>query len=189
MQAASVIGLPAEISRRCGINDRPILCHIHLGTIGIILICKYLPRWGVDARAAAKQYEAEFGVVNVDASGLSGYRPFGLRAYRLENQSTAGQSIESFSSGTHPEYRIVNVARGDQSLGADPHLTLQVGDIVALGGHIEALTEKMGLIGPEIADQQALNIPLDQAVATRRWSAGNLTVVPRRAVCVKLATP
>ena len=30
------------------------------GTVGIILICKYLPRWwGIDARKAAKEYEAE----------------------------------------------------------------------------------------------------------------------------------
>jgi putative transport protein len=164
-QAASVIRLPAGVTPQDAASMIALSYGITYiwGTIGIILICKYLPRWwGVDARAAAKQYEAEFGVVDVDASGLSGYRPFGLRAYRLENQATAGQSIESFRR-THPEYRIVNVARGDRSLGADPHLTLQVGDIVALGGHIEALTEKMGLIGPEIADQQALNIPLDQA--------------------------
>src|SRR5262245_25226404 len=51
------------------------------GTVGIILICKYLPKWwGVDAKAAAKQYEAEFGVSNVEGSGLTGFRPFGLRA-------------------------------------------------------------------------------------------------------------
>src|SRR5436853_7570375 len=33
------------------------------GTVGIILICKYLPRWwGVDARKAAAAYEEEHGV-------------------------------------------------------------------------------------------------------------------------------
>ena len=33
------------------------------GTVGIILITKYLPSWwGVDARAAARQYEVEHGV-------------------------------------------------------------------------------------------------------------------------------
>src|SRR5262245_17713769 len=56
------------------------------GTTGIVLICKYLPRWwGVDARAAARQYEREHGVPNVDDVGLTGYRPFGLRAYLLTN--------------------------------------------------------------------------------------------------------
>jgi len=42
------------------------------GTVGIILICKYLPRWwGVDARAAAKAYEEEFGVSNVEGGALT----------------------------------------------------------------------------------------------------------------------
>ena len=48
------------------------------GTVGIILVCKYLPRWwGVDAREAAKEYERDFGVANVDDPGLTGYRPAG----------------------------------------------------------------------------------------------------------------
>ena len=133
------------------------------GTVGIILIVKYLPKWwGIDAKAAAKKYEEEFGVNNVEGAGLSGFRPFGLRAYKLENASTAGQSIEAFRSA-HPEYRIVNVVRNNESVGADPATVLQKGDIVALGGKIESLTDKMGLIGPEVADQKALNIPLDQA--------------------------
>src|SRR5688572_144267 len=56
------------------------------GTVGIILICKYLPRWwGVDAKKAAREYERAHGVTNVDESGLTGYRPAGLRAYVLEN--------------------------------------------------------------------------------------------------------
>jgi len=133
------------------------------GTVGIILICKYLPRWwGVDARAAAKAYEAEFGVANVEGGGLTGYRPFGLRAYRLENPMQVGRSIGQFRQ-SNPEYRILNVVRGDQLLGADADLVLQKGDVVALGGSIGALTDKMGLIGPEVAEQKALNVPLDQA--------------------------
>jgi putative transport protein len=133
------------------------------GTVGIILICKYLPRWwGIDARAAARKYEEEFGVNDVEGAGLSGFRPFGLRAYRLDNGSTAGQSIEAFRR-TNPEYRVINVVRGGEVLGAEPSLVLQKGDVIALGGAIEALTDKMGLIGPEVPDKKALNIPLDQA--------------------------
>ena len=95
------------------------------GTVGIILICKYLPRWwGVDAKAAAKQYEAEFGVRDLEGGGLTGYRQFGLRAYRLENPAQVGRSIASFRK-SNPEYRIVNVSRGGEQLGADPDLMLQ----------------------------------------------------------------
>src|SRR5512139_3443713 len=107
------------------------------GTVGIILICKYLPRWwGVDAKAAAKKYEAEFGVRDIEGGGLTGYRPFGLRAYRLENATTAGKSIAAFRA-KNPEYRIVNVSRGGESMGADPDLVLQKGDTIALGGSTE----------------------------------------------------
>lgn len=133
------------------------------GTVGIILICKYLPRWwGVDAKAAAKKYEQEFGVKDLEGGALTGYRQFGLRAYRLENPATIGMSIAKFRT-VNPEYRIVNVGRNGEPQGADPELVLQKGDIVALGGSTEHLTEKMGLIGPEVADAKTLGIPMDQA--------------------------
>jgi putative transport protein len=133
------------------------------GTVGIILICKYLPKWwGVDAKKAAKEYEEKFGVPNLDDVGLSGYRPVGLRAYRLENKQTAGKTIAQFRQ-TYPQYRILNVVRAGEALGASPDLVMQLGDVVALGGKLEDLTANMGLLGPEVADTKALAIPLDQA--------------------------
>ncbi|MGY3264862.1 aspartate:alanine exchanger family transporter [Lysobacter sp. HA35] len=133
------------------------------GTVGIILVCKYLPRWwGVDAKKAAAEYEATHGVANVDDTGLTGYRPGGLRAYRVENATTAGQSIAQFRS-TYPQYRIVNVVRGDEVLGASPDTVLRQGDVIALGGRLDDLTSNLGLVGSEIPDSRALNIALDQA--------------------------
>jgi putative transport protein len=133
------------------------------GTVGIILICKYLPRWwGIDAKAAAKKYEDENGVRNVDDAGLTGYRPLSLRAYRLTNNELAGKTVRQFLQ-KHSEYKIVNVARGDQNLGAADDLALQKGDVIALGGQLESMTSNMGLIGPEVPDSKALNVPIDQA--------------------------
>jgi len=133
------------------------------GTVGIILICKYLPRWwGVDAKAAAKKYEEEKGVPNVDDAGLTGYRPLALRAYRLTNNETAGQSVRQFLT-KHPEYKIVNVGRGNEQIGAPDDMVLQKGDVIALGGRLESMTSNMGLIGPEVSDAKVLNVPIDQA--------------------------
>jgi len=133
------------------------------GTVGIILICKYLPRWwGVDAKKAAKEYELAHGVQNVDDAGLTGYRNSGLRAYRIDNAATAGQTISQFRK-SYQQYRIVNVVRGDEVLGAAPDLMLQQGDVVALGGRLEELTSNLGLLGAEVADSKVLNVPLDQA--------------------------
>ncbi|MEO5794968.1 MAG: TrkA C-terminal domain-containing protein, partial [Rhodoferax sp.] len=144
------------------------------GTVGIILICKYLPRWWrVDARQAAQDYERDHGVPNVDDAGLSGYRPFDLRAYRVVHPDTVGQSIAQFRV-RFPQYQIENVERGKHLLGADSALVLQHGDVVALGGSLVALTGHMGSIGPEVPDARALNIPLDQAeiVVTHRDAIG-----------------
>lgn len=133
------------------------------GTVGIILICKYLPRWwGVDARKAAAEYEAQHGVSNVDGASLTGFRPFGLRAYKLQNDRVVGETIEEFRH-EHPEYRVVNVMRRGQSYGASSTLVLEKEDVVALGGALNSLTDKMGLIGPEVADAAALGVPFDQA--------------------------
>ncbi|MGJ7511477.1 aspartate:alanine exchanger family transporter [Variovorax sp. GT1P44] len=144
------------------------------GTVGIILICKYLPRWWhVDASEAAHAYEQAHGVPNLDDAGLSGYRPFDLRAYRLDNPELFGQTIAQFRE-RFAQYQVENIERGKQLLGADPTLTLQRGDVIALGGSLAALTSHMGLIGPEMPDARALNIPLDQAeiVVTHRSAIG-----------------
>ena len=144
------------------------------GTVGIILICKYLPRWwGVDARKAAKDYELAHGVPNVDDAGLSGWRPFDLRAYRLTNADVVGRTIAQFRE-RFAQYQIENVERGKHLLGADPTLVLQHGDVIALGGSLVALTDHMGLLGPEVPDARALNIPLNQAeiVVTHRAAVG-----------------
>ena len=133
------------------------------GTVGIILICKYLPKWWrVDAKKAAKEYEKQFGVPNVDDAGLTGYKPVGLRAYRLTNPETVGKSIDQFRTA-YPMYRLLNVMRGEELLGAPSDLILQKDDVIALGGRLEELTARMGLIGPEVPNARVLNIPLDQA--------------------------
>lgn len=133
------------------------------GTVGIILLCKYLPRiWGVDAKQAAREFEKAHGVPNVDDAGLTAFHPFDLRAYRVENPESIGKSIRQFRE-RFPQYQVVNVERGDELLGPQADTVLQRGDVVALGGRLEEMTANMGVLGPEVPDARALTIPLDQA--------------------------
>lgn len=133
------------------------------GTVGIILITKYLPQWwGLDARAAARAYEKENGVASGDTPAFSGWTVGGLRAYRLENTAWEGRTIGDLLR-EHPEYRVVNLVRDNVALGVPDKEPLRLGDVIALGGRREAMTEKMGLIGPEVSDRLALDIPLDRA--------------------------
>ncbi len=133
------------------------------GTVGIILITKYLPKWwGVDARAAAQAYEKEHGVASGDTPALSGWTAGGLRAYRLENPAWVGRTMREMLR-ENPEYRFVNLTRGGEALGAQEDEPLRLGDLIALGGRRDVMTEKMGLIGPEVSDRTALDLPLDRA--------------------------
>ena len=76
------------------------------GTVGIVMIVKYLPRWwGIDARAVAQQYEVEHGVASGDLATLTGWTPAAIRAYRLENKALQGTTIAAFLR-QNPEYRI-----------------------------------------------------------------------------------
>jgi putative transport protein len=140
------------------------------GTVGIILITKYLPKWwGIDARASAREYEEKFGVASGDSKVLTGWLPAALRAYKLENAAWAGKPVGTFLKA-NPEYRVLNVVRDGSKLGVTDDLPLKLGDVIALGGRRETMTEKMGLIGPEVSDRLALDIPLDRAdiVVTNR---------------------
>jgi putative transport protein len=133
------------------------------GTVGIILITKYLPKWwGIDAEASAREYEKKFGVASGDTPQLSGWTTGGLRAYRLENTSWIGKTIGDMLKA-NPEYRVVNVVRSGSPMPVSASLKLAANDIIALGGRRETMTEKMGLIGPEVSDKVALDVPLDTA--------------------------
>jgi putative transport protein len=63
----------------------------------------------------------------------------------------------------YPQYKVVNVGRGDERLGAPDDLKLRKGDVIALGGALGDITENMGLIGPEVPDAKVLSVPIDQA--------------------------
>ena len=90
------------------------------GTVGIILITKYLPRWwGVDAKAAAEQYEEEYGVASGDIPADRLDRRFGLRAYRLENPDGKARPSASFRKA-NPEYRSRQCRARRQAAGRRP---------------------------------------------------------------------
>ena len=108
------------------------------GTVGIILICKYLPRWwGIDARAAAKEVRGRVRRPNVDDAGLTGYRPSALRAYRLDNPQPRQDDRGSFRRASRSTRSSTWCAATENS-ARPTRVVLQKGDIVALGGRLEA---------------------------------------------------
>ena len=90
------------------------------GTVGIILITKYLPKWwGIDATAAAQEYETKYRrrqrrQPDADRAG----RPAALRAYRLENASGSARPSATVAQG---QPRVQDRQRGARRRAARRH--------------------------------------------------------------------
>lgn len=132
------------------------------GTVGIIILCKYLPKWwGVDAKKAAKDYEQAHGTVESDGANLSAYVRCTYRAYRLDDSKLVGMTVHQFREN-HPEYGILRIARNGELFDAKPEFKLAEGDELALSGSHHNMTKHIGLIGPEVDNINLLNIELEE---------------------------
>ncbi len=159
------------ITLKDGVSQENVLSMITLsygityiwGTVGIIIMCKYLPKWwGVNAADAAKEYEKNHQEIGTEAGGLTAYIKWSYRVYKLQNEALAGITIHQFRE-KHPEYGILRVARNADIFSATPDFKLALGDELALSGSHHDMTTHIGLIGPEVDNAKLLNIELDQA--------------------------
>jgi putative transport protein len=133
------------------------------GTIGSAIILAQLgPKLlGIDLPAACKEYEAQLGAgaAASEAGISSAYRPFTVRAYRVDEASAAvGKSVGELLPGVR--VFVERVRRGDRIIEADASTVLQLGDVVAVSGPRPVLVETFGGSAAEIDDRELLD---DQA--------------------------
>lgn len=128
----------------------------------------------VDLVAACKEYEAKMAG-GKDTGGLTAYRVFTARAYRI-NDKLAGKTVGEVEA-TFGQYRVFieRLRRGGEIIDADPDTMLSRGDVVSAGGRHEALVE-MGQknIGTETEDRELLAVPVEvlEVVLTNKEVAG-----------------
>ncbi len=118
---------------------------------------------------AAKEYEASSASPTSTMPTLTGWTA-GRRCAPTGSRTATGPARPVCAvPQANPEYRVVNVVRDGERLGAPmATLRLQLGDIIALGGRREKMTEKMGLIGPEVSDSHGAR--------TFRWTSAEILV-------------
>ncbi|HVP59621.1 MAG TPA: aspartate-alanine antiporter [Myxococcaceae bacterium] len=114
----------------------------------------------VDLAKACKEYEAKMG--GGESEGLTAYRMFSIRAYRIEDPQRSGGSVGSLEAMFKP-YRmfVLRLRRAGEILEATPETKLEKGDVVALSGRREALVELSKLGAQEVEDPELLSIPID----------------------------
>jgi hypothetical protein len=62
----------------------------------------------------------------------------------------------AFGRGMLPETTYMKLGAGDD-------VSFRLGDIITIGGRLEDLAKSVGLIGPEVCDPKALNVPIQAA--------------------------
>src|SRR5690606_27360731 len=103
------------------------------GTAGTAWILATLgPRLlGFDLAASCKEYEAKLAG-GKEVSGLTGYRMFAARAYRIHD-ALAGKTVEQLES-QFGEFRVFleRIRRDGEIIEANPATQLKAGDVVGL---------------------------------------------------------
>jgi putative transport protein len=142
-----------------------------LSSIFTILVIKYLPViCGVDPVKAGKEAEAAFGAgvgdealpgsVGTSAIGIS---PMEIRAYKVEHEELAGQSVLDLFH-KYPKAAILKVVRGDQVMVAADNPTLEVNDILGIQGFYSDLIAKGAeTVGSEIDEPRARDVEIEVA--------------------------
>lgn len=129
----------------------------------------------VDLAAECRELEAELGVGRADAGVVSAYRAFVTRAYVVP-PALAGQSVAALEASFAPQRAFVErVRRRGEIMPADPQMTLEADDKVAVSARHDTLVASANpLRAAEIDDAELLDIPTVEAdvLFTRRDLAG-----------------
>jgi putative transport protein len=142
------------------------LCYV-FGTLGVILFCSHVGPWllRVDLAAEARKVEDELGIDRERPGIASAWRPFEMRAYRLDEGGRVVGSTVAAAESLMPEARlfIERIRRGSVLLAPAPQMVLEAGDVVVASGSREVLIDTLGKAASrEVEDRELLDI----AVAT-----------------------
>ena len=99
------------------------------------------------------------------AEGLTAYRMFTARTYRLDEPARVGGTVRSleamFTAAGSWRVFVQKVHRGEQIIEAGPDVRLEAGDVIALSGRHEALVAASNRAGSqEVDDPDLLKTPV-----------------------------
>jgi putative transport protein len=160
------------------------VCYI-FGYAGVIVFCTAIvpALLKIDLKTEAQKLEQSLGMTRAKPGVASAWRKFELRAYRLaETSPLAGLSIAAAEARV-PEHRLFigRIRRGERILEAEPGMTLEGGDVIALFGPREVIVE-LGARAEEVEDKELLDIPItiaDVRLMKPKLSGMNLGDVAR----------
>ena len=185
---SAVIGVGTDTIKNLGLPDaqvKTMVNHIPVayavtyifGTAGTAWILSSLgPKLlGVNLPDACREYEKKMSG-GKEMTGLSAYRVFTSRSYRLENKDLSGKTVEEVEKlFTDQQLVIERIHRDGKLMETEPRTVLQEGDIfVAAGLHKDLVENGEKDFGPEVEDRELLDVPVEgiDVVLTNKRIAG-----------------
>jgi putative transport protein len=147
-----------------------------ISVLGIVLLVRNLPgMFGIDPVAAAKESEKTYGAKGQALPGTSeafdlGMPSVDVRVFRLANDAFVGQPVlQVFETLNTP---VLRLTRKEVPVSLHDNPRLQRGDLLTVGGPITELLNDVRTLGPEVANEPARHLEIDQAdivVADRQF--------------------
>jgi putative transport protein len=139
------------------------VCYI-FGYAGVILFLTVIAPalLKIDLKTEAEKLEQELGMTRTKPGLASAWRKFELRAYRLAEDSPLAGLTVAAAEARVPEHRLFvhRLRRGDCILEADPSMTLEAGDVIAVSGPRQIVVERIGTRAEEVEDKELLDVPV-----------------------------
>lgn len=139
------------------------LCYVG-GALGVILTCTVIgPRLlGVRLPEQALALERRYGIERTRVGVASAWKPFDTRAYRIAAGTPIAGMQVSEAERRLPGQRlfVYRLRRDGALLEAQPDTRLHAGDVVAIGGHRQALVELLADRADEVDDPALLDIAM-----------------------------
>jgi putative transport protein len=135
--------------------------------LGIVLLITHLPGWfGIDIVEAAKKSAKRFGGTSDPAPGTAGafetgILPGDIRVFELTNSQFVGKKAHEVFERL--DTQILRITRGGAVVPLIENPALKAGDLLTIGGQTANLLKDYGNVGPEVADEAARRVDLDQA--------------------------
>ena len=135
------------------------------GTIGSAVVLALVgPKLlGIDLVKACKEYELSMGGGADKSSEGRVWHSYVLRAYQVpEGSLIAGKSVAQAEAMTQgARLFIERLRRGGELREALPGEVLEVGDVLAIGGHSDEILRLLGHSQAEVEDDDLLDMPVD----------------------------
>jgi putative transport protein len=164
--AINRLGLPPEQAKNL-LDAMPVAYAITyiFGTVGSAIVIALLGPvlLGINLEQACKQYEEKHGGNKAVGGPGTAWHQFDLRAYRVgQDARIAGKTVQD-AELLLPEQRVYvqRIRRGDELMDATSDTVIQAGDVVAVAGRREVLTNLIGTAAQEVDDRELLAVPIE----------------------------